>query len=1156
MLPNGGDSGSGSCGDERGRGERGGSVARTSTTTTSRGRARDVVTFATVLPHEPLPIVPIATNLIPTSSSSSTTSSAAAAAVAAADPQNQEQNDKLTQYGFVHIQGAFTPKQPATNSIDGTNPDSNHPPQAKSSEQQQQHQQHLDNDSESGNVKKCMCHDITYIEQTVKANLKHLLSSSSLSLGDDIAEGLLSATVVSSPSSTTPTESTAATTTTTYNSNNNTNSNNISRIRLTTSNPYSARTIVSRLRRAGYSPQDLLVSSSSKNNSSSCPHGCGGRYSGKALQVSQVAPIITSVEEDGVNDYENETNDDVVGSGDHDGENDDEDNDGTSLRWPRAAPPKFRRLMLTLPPPPTATTATTSANITRVKGGRTKSLLSDDEKEVEMESRRRKTRFVYVENIIDRMAIAVSPSASTTTITTEAPPTNTSCNVDDEQGDVVAIVTDCLRAFLQGNESIQHSSLAALLQSSSSSTAEMLMGVVEDDIRHAFMDALRDALHRDLFSPAGSSSSSLLTPSSETIKHASHLGVEVFMKPTAGTKKKGNKHKTDIGNGSSGSNTNATRHPSGMYDHLHIGMRSHEDATKLIRLWQGTCITLMIHPPQSLLGLIALSSKTAVPLPTTTTINIQTGKLFLDYADRLLSKRMKKVVGNQSKDGIGGSSNNDIDSTNLLATGHPYSSECTSSTDNVHVPGLYLLHDYIDSADMEQVLLAALAGPHAPWAPRQYTQSGGSIKRRVQHYGYVFDYESSDVLRRDYDDNGNVNVAGEKDACRADEVKMKHSCPPLPSICPTRQMVSQMTNEDVEEYITDAVAHVKGWELLAGIIERTRRFNFASISSASSSSRHDADLVVDGDGDEDNAGHPNEQHETSAIASLKASTPNDSLHQQQFLDQHHHKQLMYPHINQLTINEYTPGQGIGSHVDTETAFDDGLLLITLGGGIVMEFREVVNDDDTTANNDEEKWGDNDTKLERRKKSVYLPPRSLVLLSGDARYKWEHMIVSRMTDTVNGKVVPRKLRVSLTLRTALTKPSKVPSGGGGRQQRQAQQVPLPIYETAVFPPRWGQLSDEDADAFAASNHTAGSVITDRSDLVTPNTESKHVHDVYDAIATQWHHTRGKRGVLWPGATHFLERLPRGSVVADIGCGDGKYFSAITAASSYVIGMDIS
>jgi len=164
----------------------------------------------------------------------------------------------------------------------------------------------------------------------------------------------------------------------------------------------------------------------------------------------------------------------------------------------------------------------------------------------------------------------------------------------------------------------------------------------------------------------------------------------------------------------------------------------------------------------------------------------------------------------------------------------------------------------------------------------------------------------------------------------------------------------------------------------------------------------------------------------------------------------------------------------------------------------------------------------------------------------------------MTDTVDGVVIPRKLRVSLTLRTALSAPQI------GIQKAE----PLSIYESNVFPLKWGQLSDVDAATLAArskSNNgddndhteqpTTSSSSTNRSDLLTPSTESKHVHDVYDAIATQWHHTRGKRGVLWPGATNFLEKIPPGSIVADVGCGDGKYFSAILEYGSYVIGTDI-
>jgi SAM-dependent methyltransferase len=101
-------------------------------------------------------------------------------------------------------------------------------------------------------------------------------------------------------------------------------------------------------------------------------------------------------------------------------------------------------------------------------------------------------------------------------------------------------------------------------------------------------------------------------------------------------------------------------------------------------------------------------------------------------------------------------------------------------------------------------------------------------------------------------------------------------------------------------------------------------------------------------------------------------------------------------------------------------------------------------------------------------------------------------------------------------------------------------PLQRVESDTFPPSWG-VNGADSDM---------------ASLATPECERDHVHAVYDAIATQWHHTRGRRGVLWPGATQFLQRLPVGSVVADVGCGDGKYFPAIWEAGSYVIGTDIS
>ena len=54
--------------------------------------------------------------------------------------------------------------------------------------------------------------------------------------------------------------------------------------------------------------------------------------------------------------------------------------------------------------------------------------------------------------------------------------------------------------------------------------------------------------------------------------------------------------------------------------------------------------------------------------------------------------------------------------------------------------------------------------------------------------------------------------------------------------------------------------------------------------------------------------------------------------------------------------------------------------------------------------------------------------------------------------------------------------------------------------------------------------------------TPALEQEHVVNVYDTIAVHWDKTRHSP---WPRVQQFLEALPTGSLVADVGCGNGKY-----------------
>ena len=48
-------------------------------------------------------------------------------------------------------------------------------------------------------------------------------------------------------------------------------------------------------------------------------------------------------------------------------------------------------------------------------------------------------------------------------------------------------------------------------------------------------------------------------------------------------------------------------------------------------------------------------------------------------------------------------------------------------------------------------------------------------------------------------------------------------------------------------------------------------------------------------------------------------------------------------------------------------------------------------------------------------SIYLPPRSCIWFYGESRFFWKHGIAFRKTDIVDGQIIPRGRRVSLTFR---------------------------------------------------------------------------------------------------------------------------------------------
>lgn len=100
---------------------------------------------------------------------------------------------------------------------------------------------------------------------------------------------------------------------------------------------------------------------------------------------------------------------------------------------------------------------------------------------------------------------------------------------------------------------------------------------------------------------------------------------------------------------------------------------------------------------------------------------------------------------------------------------------------------------------------------------------------------------------------------------------------------------------------------------------------------------------------------------------------------------------------QVIVNEYQPGQGIGIHIDHK-GFGPAIATISLLDDWSMEFSP--------------NWKD--------RTAASLPQGSCLLLAGKARSHWQHAIEPRKTETGPGGTRRRQRRLSLTFRTVLNR----------------------------------------------------------------------------------------------------------------------------------------
>ncbi|XP_032141588.1 alkylated DNA repair protein alkB homolog 8 isoform X2 [Sapajus apella] len=214
--------------------------------------------------------------------------------------------------------------------------------------------------------------------------------------------------------------------------------------------------------------------------------------------------------------------------------------------------------------------------------------------------------------------------------------------------------------------------------------------------------------------------------------------------------------------------------------------------------------------------------------------------------------------------------------------------------------------------------------------------------------------------------------------------------------------------------------------------------------------------------------------------------------------------------DQMTINQYEPGHGIPAHIDTHSAFEDEIISLSLGSEIVMDFKHP---DGITV-------------------PVMLPRRSLLVMTGESRYLWTHGITCRKFDTVqasgsqkSGIITSDVGDITLSkrgLRTSFT-------------FRKVRQTPC----NCSYPLVCDSQRKETPPSFPESDKEASRL------------EQEYVHQVYEEIAG---HFSSTRHTPWPHIVEFLKALPNGSIVADIGCGNGKYLGI--NKELYMIGCDRS
>ncbi|KAJ3286971.1 hypothetical protein HDU79_006097 [Rhizoclosmatium sp. JEL0117] len=169
-------------------------------------------------------------------------------------------------------------------------------------------------------------------------------------------------------------------------------------------------------------------------------------------------------------------------------------------------------------------------------------------------------------------------------------------------------------------------------------------------------------------------------------------------------------------------------------------------------------------------------------------------------------------------------------------------------------------------------------------------------------------------------------------------------------------------------------------------------------------------------------------HTTHDLTSLQPSNPlTNPLEKVQWLINHiltSTSTLYTPGIppSQLLVNEYLGNTGLSCHLEDPLAFGHYIYTISLINPVWMDLKPILNDSEPSNTNTIPKQRSESTvdEVNPLPMRILLEPRSVLILAGDARYRWMHGITKTKSVQLPGgtESVPRDegyRRISLTLR---------------------------------------------------------------------------------------------------------------------------------------------